>query len=149
MGTRTNVSVRVLLRDDVGDVVLIRRERPGRAPYWVTPGGGVESDDASLEDALRRELREELGAEVTLGGIIARWSDGGVTTHLFAATLVSLDASRRHGPELADPDPARGTYDIVRVPPTHEALAAIHLVPEGVRALVLGTWPDGVVTPDR
>lgn len=137
---RTSVSVRALLRDEDGCLVLIRRERPGRAPYWVTPGGGVEEDDASLEDALRRELREELGAEVTIGEVVATWrsEDGGVTTHLVAATLVSLDEALRHGPEMDDADPARGTYEIVRVPATREALAAISLVPEEVRSVVIG-----------
>lgn len=139
MGKRTNVSVRALLRDADGALVLIRRERAGRDPYWVTPGGGVESDDVSLEDALRRELREELGAEVTLGGIVGSWEHDGVTTYLFAATLVSMDLSRRHGPELDDPDPARGTYEVVRVPATREALEAINLVPEEVQTTLYHT----------
>ncbi|MGC4193048.1 MAG: NUDIX domain-containing protein [Thermomicrobiales bacterium] len=137
MGTRTNVSVRALLRDGEGRLVLIRRVRPGRDPYWVAPGGGVETDDPSLEDALRRELREELGAEVALGEVIATWMDHDVTTHLFAATLVSMDESLRHGPELTNPDPARGTYEIVRVPATREALSAINLVPEQVRSMAV------------
>lgn len=135
---RTSVSVRALLRDEDGCLVLIRRERPGRAPYWVTPGGGVEEEDASLEDALRRELREELGAEVTIGDVVATWTHDGVTTHLVAATLVSFDEALRHGPEMDDADPARGTYEIVRVPVTREALAAISLVPEEVRSVVIG-----------
>lgn len=139
MGTRTNVSVRALMRDDDGRLVLIRRDRPGRASYWVTPGGGVERDDPSLEDALRRELREELGAEVILGGIVASWIDDDVTTHLVAAMLVSIDASLRHGPEFADPDPARGTYEVVRVPATQEALSAINLVPEEAREAALSS----------
>ncbi|MGC4108572.1 MAG: NUDIX domain-containing protein [Thermomicrobiales bacterium] len=148
MGTRTNVSVRALLRDADGCLVLIRRERPGRAPYWVTPGGGLESDDASLEDALRRELREELGAEATLGEVVATWTDDGVTTHLFAATLVSMDRSLRHGPELDDPDPARGTYEVVRIPVTREALDAINLVPDYVsRVLPISSrLPSGSAT---
>ena len=141
MGSRTNVSVRALLRDDEGRLILIRRERPGRTPYWVTPGGGVETDDPSLGEALRRELREELGAEVTLGEVVATWQHDGVTTHLFEATLISLDESLRHGPELSDPDPARGTYTIVRVPVTRDALSAIDLVPEVVREAVLRTDP--------
>ena len=41
-----------------GRLVLIRRTRPGQAPYWTTAGGGVEDSDESAEAALHRELRE-------------------------------------------------------------------------------------------
>lgn len=41
---------------------LINRTMPGQGPYWTSPGGGVEDSDASVVDALRRELAEELGA---------------------------------------------------------------------------------------
>lgn len=33
---------------------------------WELPGGKVEPTDLSLEDALRREIREELGVEVVV-----------------------------------------------------------------------------------
>lgn len=135
MGERTKVSVRALLHDHNGCIVLIRRVRPGRHPYWVTPGGGVETDDASLEDALRRELHEELGAEVELGEVVATWVRDEVTTHLFSATLVSLDESLRHGPEFDDP--SRGRYDIAAIPYTYEALSTINLVPRELVALLM------------
>ena len=34
-------------------------------PYWLTPGGGVEPEDATVVDALHREVDEELGAKIT------------------------------------------------------------------------------------
>src|SRR4051794_15136563 len=52
--------VRALLLDG-DEILLLRRTRPGREPYWTTPGGRVEDDDADLASALRRELWEELG----------------------------------------------------------------------------------------
>jgi ADP-ribose pyrophosphatase YjhB (NUDIX family) len=42
-------------------ILLIRHEKPGKE-YWLLPGGGVNSGE-SLVDALRRELREEVGVE--------------------------------------------------------------------------------------
>lgn len=132
MGERTNVSVRALLSDTEGALVLIRRVRPGRDPYWVLPGGGVETEDTSLEDALRRELREELGAEVTIGECVTSWTDGGVTSHLFRAGLVSMDVSLRHGPEFENP--SRGSYEVVHIPRTYEALTAINFVPRELLA---------------
>jgi 8-oxo-dGTP diphosphatase len=44
-----------------GRVLLCRQEKPNKE-YWLLPGGGVDSGETLIE-ALRRELREELGVE--------------------------------------------------------------------------------------
>src|SRR5437763_16802088 len=44
-----------------GRFLLCRQEKPGKE-YWLLPGGGVGSGETLIE-ALRRELREELGIE--------------------------------------------------------------------------------------
>ncbi|MBU3867875.1 NUDIX domain-containing protein [Streptomyces sp. 4503] len=46
-------------------MILIKRTKPGQAPYWITPGGGMEPEDATVVEALHREVDEELGAKVT------------------------------------------------------------------------------------
>lgn len=56
---RLREGVRALVIDQDRRIVLVRFDYPDRA-VWATPGGGVE-DRESDEDALRRELREELG----------------------------------------------------------------------------------------
>ncbi|HEV2592256.1 MAG TPA: NUDIX hydrolase [Gaiellaceae bacterium] len=45
-----------------GRVLLCRQEKPGKQ-YWLLPGGGVDGGETLME-ALRRELREELGIAV-------------------------------------------------------------------------------------
>jgi 8-oxo-dGTP diphosphatase len=45
-----------------GRVLLCRQEKPGKQ-YWLLPGGGVDGGETLIE-ALRRELREELGITV-------------------------------------------------------------------------------------
>lgn len=52
------VSARIL---EENRLLVVRHEKPAGA-YWVLPGGRVEAGE-TLETALRRELREEVGAE--------------------------------------------------------------------------------------
>lgn len=52
----------VILKD--GQVLLLRRYVTGRGEYWVFPGGGVEEGE-TVEQAMVREVKEEVGLDVT------------------------------------------------------------------------------------
>lgn len=126
--------VRAVLSDAEGRLILIKRTRPGLQPYWTTPGGGVEQADASPEDALQRELREELGAEAVIGSIIRERLLDSIRSEIFyAAGLVSMDPSLRDGPEFASP--SGGRYDTERVHP--DDLAGLDLRPAELKRMLL------------
>jgi len=65
---RTRLVVVPVLHDGGGRVLLCRMA-PDRGVFpgqWALPGGGVEPGER-IEDALRREAREELGIELAEG----------------------------------------------------------------------------------
>ncbi|WP_043241720.1 NUDIX domain-containing protein [Streptomyces violaceusniger] len=138
-------------------IILIKRTKPGQAPYWITPGGGMEPEDATVVEALHREVDEELGAKVTdvvpafvdtvshpdegaegadgaegAQGAGGSGGSGGVKVqHFFVCRLASMDLTRRHGPEVDEPC---GEYDVVSVPFTREGIASVGVVPPSLRA---------------
>lgn len=93
------VGVTIAPRLPDGSFVLIREERvPARRDFWQFPAGQVddESDPGAIEDAARRELREEAGCEVRgplqyLGKFFTSPGFTDEHTHQFVAPNVSWD----------------------------------------------------------
>ena len=57
------VAVGVLVRDDDSFLLTSRPEGKAYAGYWEFPGGKLEADE-TVEQALRRELQEEIGITI-------------------------------------------------------------------------------------
>ena len=64
-------AVNVVVTDDVGDVLLIRRSDNGN---WAVPGGAIDLGE-SMVDAASRETREESGIECRITGIVGIYTD--------------------------------------------------------------------------
>ncbi|HXS15101.1 MAG TPA: NUDIX domain-containing protein [Candidatus Saccharimonadales bacterium] len=65
------VSVGAFIINDEGDVLLVKRSQNAKNEKgkWEAPGGAVEFGE-KLEDAIRREMKEELGIEIE---ILTQW----------------------------------------------------------------------------
>src|SRR4051794_36559800 len=84
-------------RDEDGRVWLLRRAFDPGAGLWTFPGGFVDLGE-SVEDAARRETREELEVDVELERLVGAYSPPGDRGEL------AVVAGRVHGA----PPPARG-----------------------------------------
>jgi len=61
------VSVGAMILNDKGEVLLCKRSQraSNERGCWEVPGGAVEFNE-TLEDAIHREIREELGVDIDL-----------------------------------------------------------------------------------
>ncbi len=64
----------VLIENDKGEILLTRRAIEPLKGYWDTAGGFCEEDEHP-EDAARREIKEELGVDVELTGLVGIFMD--------------------------------------------------------------------------
>lgn len=67
-------AVAALVVDEEGRLLLGRRAFEPDAGMWDTIGGFIEEDEDAL-DGLRREVLEETGLEVAVGGFVGAFSD--------------------------------------------------------------------------
>ena len=93
------IGVRVMLIQD-GKVLLVRQTY---MPGWFMPGGGVKRGE-TLEDAVRREAQEEVGAKMGDLSLLGAYSHFGEhkSDHnaLFLCTDFSLNGKQDH--EIAE-----------------------------------------------
>ncbi len=88
-----DVTAGVIRRDD-GRFLIAQRPLNGLlGGLWEFPGGKQEADE-SLRDALRREIREELGIEIEVGPLLTTIKHA--YTH-FRITLFAFHARHRSG----------------------------------------------------
>jgi 8-oxo-dGTP pyrophosphatase MutT (NUDIX family) len=133
--------VRAILLTQNNTLLLIKRVRPDTPPYWVSPGGGVEPDDVSDADALRRELSEELGISAIIGEIVLRLpgsTEHGMVTNpqlFFLCEPASQVLPPFTGPEFASAE--RGQYHLDEIPFTVDALEKLNLLPPEFKSFLI------------
>lgn len=127
--------VRAVLVTPQGTTLVIKRVRPGIAPYWVIVGGGVEAIDATREEALLREVREEIAGDAEIVRLLHETENTkGEKEFFYLARIDTWDFENRTGPEFARTD--RGEYILEEVPLTTRAIAGLNLLPREIATLL-------------
>jgi ADP-ribose pyrophosphatase YjhB (NUDIX family) len=129
--------VRAIVLTPANTLLVIKRAKPGTAPYWVLPGGHADDTDHSLEDALRRELREELGGDAIILRLVDVLDRVDERQSFYLATMDTWSFADRTGPEFSEP--GRGSYELEEIPGDADAVAAIDLKPSEIAEFLVSS----------
>ena len=106
------LGVAAVIWNDRQEVLLIRRTKEPRKGQWSLPGGKVEFGE-ELEDAVRREVREETGLEIALlglAGVAETMLDASVGAADVHFVLIDYSARVVSGEAVAASDAADATW---------------------------------------
>ncbi|MEU6234195.1 NUDIX domain-containing protein [Kitasatospora sp. NPDC047058] len=126
--------VRAVLLTPNNTTLLIKRIRPGIDPYWVIVGGKIEPTDASPEDALQREIHEEIAGDAQIVSLLHTLETDEERQDFYLATIDKWSFEDRTGPEFSQE--GRGEYLLEEIPLTTEALDAINLLPQEIASVL-------------
>lgn len=96
---RPLVAVDSLVIRKAGSVVLVKRRKPPYEGFWALPGGFVEYGE-TVEEAVKREVKEETGLDVDIKGLIGIYSkpDRDPRGHVISIAYLTVEI----GGELKD-----------------------------------------------
>lgn len=97
--------VGAVIRNAAGEVLCaLRSQRMSMPGFWEFPGGKIEPDETP-EEALRREIAEELGCQVTVGALVAdasyTYPNAVVRLRTYEATVLAGEPRPREHERLA------------------------------------------------
>src|SRR5919107_705585 len=132
-----------------GALLLVRHQKPDRDPYWVLPGGRLESSETIPECAVR-ELAEETGLTAGFSGVLyvsEFLKEGRHTIDVVVRMSLEGDGEANLGsdPEIEpDTEPTLAEVRWVSV----EELQEIELLPASIKERLLRDVGDRWA-PDR
>ena len=92
------LSAVVLVEDGAGRLLYVLRDHEPAMGEWAWPSGFVDAGEA-VEAAAAREVLEETGLEVEIGGLLGIWSRAGDAVVAAAYRARAIGGSLQAGPE--------------------------------------------------
>ena len=105
--------------------------------YYVTPGGKIEEDE-SHEEALRREIKEELGIEIEIKDLCLELDDRDYNDsfqYFYNCNYKAGELGTGDGPEFTDKENYKGVFEIVLV--DKKEISKLNLVPEKIKEILV------------
>jgi ADP-ribose pyrophosphatase YjhB (NUDIX family) len=117
-------------RDAAGRIWLLRRTLHEGAGRWTFPGGYVELGE-TVEEAARRETREEMEIDIELGGLVGVYSRATERTVLvvFGARALGVPCETEEASEVRAFAPADLPWDELAFWSTEQALRDVLRAP--------------------
>lgn len=126
----------IIVKDNKVAVIKRIKEKEGKIrTYYVLPGGGVEEDE-TLEKAMYREAKEELGIEIDIKGILYKFVNMGELNHFMLCEIADGELGTGTGPEFTSKEYSnRGQYIPMLI--SRDEMSNIDLVPNEIRDKIL------------
>lgn len=105
--------------------------------YYVTPGGKIEENEFH-EEALRREIKEELGIEIEIKGLCLELDDRDYNDsfqYFYNCNYKAGELGTGDGPEFTDKENYKGVFEIVLV--DKKEISKLNLVPEKIKEILV------------
>lgn len=125
----------ILIENEI--ITLVKRVKDS-GTYYCFPGGGVEEGE-NLEEALKREMKEELGIEVKVKELFAQQKlirpEIEQMEYFYFCEKISGEIGTGDGPEFQPGNNYEGIHEIVQIPIGE--ICKLNLLPLEVRDLIL------------
>lgn len=105
--------------------------------YYVTPGGKIEENE-SHDEALRREIKEELGIEIEIKDLCLELDDRDYNDsfqYFYNCNYKAGELGTGDGPEFTDKENYKGVFEIVLV--DKKEISKLNLVPEKIKEILV------------
>jgi len=125
----------IIIKDN--KVLTIKRTKPDET-YWVIPGGGVENKETN-EEALIREIKEELGVDIKIDKLILEMDSKKIETinqkeYFYFCSIEGGKIGSGEGPEFEKGSRYIGVHDIEWL--NIKDIPSINLRPNKIKEIV-------------